>query len=1126
MSTIQELISQGVPIIYDGAMGTEIQKLGFGAEDAAGHPQCNEIFNLTKPDAISELHARYFEAGATIVETNTIGGNRVKLTHFGFGDQAYEVNRAAAQAARKAVNCIGRSCFVCGAMGPTGLVPATDSAAMSFGELVAVYEEQSRGLLDGGVDLLLLETAQLLLELRAAVTGVRQAMRAAGRAVPLQVQGTFDSHGRMLLGSDLSAFLGAVAGLGPDIIGLNCSTGPDEMRPHVQQLASRVVQPLAMQPNAGMPRNVGGEAVYSMSPDEFASKMAPMVNDVGVSVVGGCCGTTPDHIRALVAALRGTTVGRRSRPARSCFVGSGISGADLETVAAPVIVGERLNAQGSRKTKELLLAQNWEDLHQLALSQIDSGATVLDLCVAVNERDSEADDMARLVSYLSERVSAPFCIDTTEPSVLERALAVCPGSVLVNSINLEHDSRKARDILALASRYGCPVIGLTIDDSGMARTADRKLALAVRLRDLACGEHGLPEHYLYIDPLVFTLATGERDSADAARESLEAVRRIGSELPNVRTIMGVSNVSFGLQPAARRVLNNLMLHHAVAAGLKAAIFNPAHHDDISGYDGTVRELADDLLLNRRDDALVRFVSHFEQLKAAAASSPSPRSAPQALPPEEQLRRAVLDRDARGLQGLIKQLLQTWEPAGILNEILLPAMAEVGERMAAGKMILPFVLQAAEVMKEAVEILEPMLADQHESGRGTIVLATVNGDVHDIGKNLVGSILRNQGFRIVDLGKQVRTEDIVAAVKAENPAAVGLSALLVTTSKEMAAVVRLLDSEGLSVPVFVGGAAVNRAFAERISLLEENRRYAGGVYYAKDAFDAVRTLERLKTDTVGTPEQGDGDEQSPDDGKREPVRPGAEPVTHGGRLEPPFYGTGQMLTWDTPLLLDALRRDQLYKGYWRGGSLTGEKYEQAVRDEFEPSFAKLRDLILTEELVDARGYYSFFPAITEDEDIVILDPGDFHSELATFHFPRMARRGGRSLADWLRPEGDILAVQVVTLGWALSKRVTGLFEKEGNYTLGFYLNGIGSFLTEDLAERVTREIRRALAIRANQGRRYAFGYPGLPGVEENRRLLEIVGAEERLGIQLTSGSQMVPEHSTVTIFVHHRDAAYL
>lgn len=1120
---LRELIAARTPIVFDGAMGTMIQGLGFGADDAEGHPECNEIYNITRPDRIAALHARYFDSGAMVVETNTIGANRIKLAHFGFGERAYEINREAARAARRgAGGRYGR--FVCGAIGPTGYVPHADTTdhPLEFDELADIFCEQSRGLLDGGADMLVIETQQVLLEMRAAIVGARRAMDTCRRTVPLQVQGTFDEHGRMLLGADTWALLGAIGNMHPDIIGLNCSTGPSQMIPRVRELRERCALPLAVLPNAGMPGNVEGRAVYDMGPEEFAREVAPMVTEMGVSVVGGCCGTTPEHIAALCEALKGSRCAVRGPASPSCYVGSAIGGCDLEHQSAPVIIGERLNAQGSRKTKELVLARNWDELHAIAREQIDQHSALLDLCVAVNEQDAEAATMAGLVEFLSQRIGSGLCIDTTEPLVLERALKLSAGSVLINSINLEHGGARARRVLALAREFGCPVIALTIDDDGMARSAERKLELARRLAELACAKYGLPEHHLYLDPLVFTLATGSREDAGAAVASLEALRRIRADMPGVRTVMGVSNVSFGLRPGARRVLNNVMLHHATAAGLRAAIYNPAHVDNVASYGPEVRGAAEDLLFDRAPDALARFAALFERLEPAPRTmgAQSVRSA--VLSPAQQLRSRILERDRRGLRELVEQALATTPPEVLLNEVLMPAMAEVGERMASGTMILPFVLQAAEVMKEAAAVLEPHLADGRGAPRGNVVLATVYGDVHDIGKNLVATILRNQGFGVVDLGRQVAAQTIVDAVAREHPVALGLSALLVTTSREMATVVRLLAKEGHSVPVLIGGAAVNRTFAQRIEMLEGGVRYAGGVQFCRDAFAAVKVLESADgtpTRTTEAPMAQDQDDQQ--------ERPAMhhEPLEAAEPLEPPFFGTSQMLTWDSSTLLDLTDKNALFKGQWRGGNLAADAYEKAVTEQFEPAFRRLCAEIRERELVDARGFYGFFPAITDDQYLVLLDPGDLHTERATFRMPRLPRAGGRSIADYVRAEGDIVAVQAVTLGGAIGRRVRELMQESGEYALGFLLNGLANQLTEELAERATREVRRSLGIERERGRRYSFGYPGLPGVEEQKVLFELLAVEERLGVSLTPGFQMDPEHSTMGLFVHHPLATY-
>jgi 5-methyltetrahydrofolate--homocysteine methyltransferase len=806
----------------------------------------------------------------------------------------------------------------------------------------------------------------------------------------------------------------------------------------------------------------------------------------------------------------------------------------LERAARPIIIGERLNTQGSKKTKEFVINRGFDELYHIAKEQIDKNSGLIDICVAANELDvGEAEMMVDVVKYLRDRIGVPFCIDTTEPAVMEAALRHSPGSVLINSINLEHGGEKAKKILPLAVDFGCPVIALTIDDAGMAGTAERKLEVTRALIKLACGEYGLPEHYLYIDPLVFTLATGDAATANAALESLEALRRIKKEFPNVRTAMGVSNVSFGLKPKARRILNNLMLRYAVDAGLDAAIFNPLHVDDVDRYDSALRGLGDDLLLNRREDALQRFVEFFEN-EAAAASPAKSKTAAGAdgaakanLSPEARLRGAVIDRDKRSLAGLIDTLLKEKPASDILNTILLPAMSEVGEKMAAGEMILPFVLQAAEVMKEAVSILEPHLKGGGGAVKGKIVIATVYGDVHDIGKNLVASILRNQGFEVIDLGKQVPIDTIVDAVNREKPDAVGLSALLVTTSRQMGECVREFAKLGIAVPVIIGGAAVSKDFAARISVLDDGETYAPGVYYARDAFDVVKIFDKNQPadkDERRTPPVDRGESTMAAKGQSSGAAKKRPELLYGYYIEPPFHGTGEILTWDVSGLLPNVSREKLFKAWWGGGKLEPGAYANALKEEFEPAFERLSAEIIKDGLIDARGFYGFFPAISEDEKVLLLDPSDLSSERLSFVFPRM-ERSGVSLADYIRPEGDVISTQAVTIGGMLGERCRECLQGQERYSDGYYLNGIGNCLVEMLAERLSGEIRRALGLPHGAGRRYSFGYPGMPGLEEQARLIEFLGVEERLGITLTAGYQMQPEHSTVAVFVHHPDAEY-
>ena len=1134
-----KLLEKRIPVIFDGAFGTQVQKANLALADFNGKKECNEILNLTRPDIVQKIHREYIEAGANVIETNTFGANGPKLREQGLADKVYEINKTGAVLANQVTDCYktaDKHCCVCGSLGPTGFLPSSKDKALgglSFDTLADIFEEQTAGLLDGGVDLLLLETSQDLLEVRAALYGIRRLLKKRNNKMPLQVQVTMDANGRMLLGSDLQAVLGAVVPMGVDVIGLNCGTGPVQMVPLIEQLLAYSYLPIAMQPNAGMPLNVEGKAVYTMEPSVFADIVAPLVMEKGVAVVGGCCGTTPDHIHELSRRLAGKKVAGRaaSRPTgvpnerEACFCATGISGVNLEAVARSMIIGERLNTQGSKKTKELVLARNWDDLNELALEQEKKGSSLLDICVAVNERDDEADSMKSLVSFLSDRVSVPFSFDTTDVKVMEAALKVCPGSGLLNSVNLEKDGKRARAVFALARDFGCPVIALTIDDEGMAKTVERKMALARRLRDLACGEFGLPEHHVYIDPLVFTLATGDAEASGAAATSLEALRRIKKEMPGVRTVMGVSNVSYGFSPPARRILNNLMLHHAAQCGLDAAIFNPLHRDDVRGYDPMVRKLGEDLLFNRSAAALQDFVRYFEEKTAGEGSTPEKKAKPaEHLTPAEELRRAVLDRDRRNVPTALSKLLKQKSAGDILDTVLLPAMAEVGERMAAGKMILPFVLQAAEVMREAIAILEPQLKDAAAEHKGKIVLATVFGDVHDIGKNLVGSILRNQGFEIIDLGKQVELGAIVKAVREHKPDAVGLSALLVTTSREMGECVRELARAGFSVPVLIGGAAVNRDFAARIARLEDGTLYRGNVYYARDAFEAAKIIERIRRGSGGAEASNTAGRARPKVAFVKSER--LEHLDYGDSVVPPFYGTGAVLRWEQEKLLDRIDKERLFKAWWGGGKLGPEAYEEAVKKDFAPAFGKLRTAIEKESLLDAAGLYGFFPVITDNERIILLDPSDFHTELASFLFPRMPKKNNRSIADYVRPEGDLLAVQVVTAGNGLSGRVREYFSKDDRYSLGYFLNGIGACLAELLADLVTNEITRGLGLPQGTGRRYSFGYPGMPAIEEQKKLFEIMAITERLGVTLTERFQMVPEHSTLGIYIHHPQAEYL
>ncbi len=849
-------------ILFDGATGTQLAQVPLTAADFGGERTqgLNEMLLLYRPEVVAAVHEAYFRAGAEVVETDSFRGNRITLSEFGVGEQTLELNRRAARLARAVADRLtaetGQPRFVAGSMGPTGKLPSLDDpelSAITFEELAEVYAEQAQGLLEGGVDLLLVETQQDLLEAKAAVAGCWRAFRRLGVRVPLQVQVTLDAGGHLLTGPDVEAAVAALAALPVDLIGLNCSTGPEEMRESVRRLLALSNRPAVVQPNAGMPENVGGVAHYHLAPEALAAALTEFAT-WGVRAVGGCCGTGPAHIAALRAHLadhdspltfhvspltshvsRFTSDVSRFTSQPLPYLASNLQAVALHQEPRPLLIGERINTQGSKQARELVLARRYDALVELAAAQVVSGAHVLDVCVALTERGDEVETMRQVVKRLALATPAPLAFDTTDPAVMRAALETYPGRAILNSVNLEGGEARARQILGLAREFGAALIALTIDEQGMARTVARKLEIARRLYHLAVDEIGLPPHALIFDPLTFTLATGDPDLANAAVETLTAIRQLKAELPGVLTNLGVSNVSYGLKPAARRVLNSVLLYRAVEAGLDVAIVNPAQITPYADLPAEERTLADDLLLNRRPDALARFIAHFEAAARPAESGPVAAAAS----PAEQLRQAILFRRREGVEALVTECLRTQTPLAVLNEVLLPAMKEVGDRFGAGELILPFVLQSAEVMKAAVTQLEQFLEHTAGVSRGAVVLATVFGDVHDIGKNLVKTILANNGYTVYDLGKQVPVEAVIAKAEEVQADAIGLSALLVATSQQMRVAVEELQRRGLRYPVLVGGAAINAEFAQRIGA-----GYAGGVHYCRDAFDALRVLEHI------------------------------------------------------------------------------------------------------------------------------------------------------------------------------------------------------------------------------------------------------------------------------------------
>jgi len=1126
-------------LVFDGAMGTQIQGHQLKAAEFGGKEGANDLLTLTRPDLIEDIHARYLAVGCDVVETNTFGSSRLKLDEYGLGHRTYEVNFRAAILARRAADRFAtpeRPRFVAGSIGPTGMLPSSSDPALgniTGDALERIFQEQARALVEGGVDAIIVETQQDMLELRAAVLAVDAVRRETLRDVFLIAQPTLiDANGRMLLGTDITSALATLERLPVDAIGINCSTGPAEMRASVRILAEKCSHWVSVLPNAGMPENVDGRAVYRLSPDELAEALASFVTELGVDLVGGCCGTTPAHLAAVVNRIAPIATRRRRRPAPAPELSSAMRAVPLDLQPRPLVVGERVNSQGSRKVKELLIADDYAGLVEIARGQVEAGAHVLDVCVALNERDDEAAQMRTLVKLLAQSVDAPLMIDSTEADVVEAALKVYPGRCIVNSVNLEKSGERVRRVLPLVHRYGAAVVAMTIDEKGMAQTADRKAEVARRTVAVA-REYGIAPDALVFDPLTFTLATGSDEYRRSAIETLEGIRRIKAENPGVFTTLGVSNVSFGLARPAREVVNSVFLYHAVQAGLDLAIVNPK---DIRAYPQVAeaeRTLAEDLVFDRRPDALARLIEHFGEKGAEKALPAEDLFAGKTA--EERIHLQILHRRPEGIQALIDEALRRHSPVEVLNEVLLPAMKDVGDRFGAGELILPFVLQSAEVMKKAVAHLEQFLEKKAGVTKGKVVLATVYGDVHDIGKNLVKTILVNNGFTVYDLGKQVPVATVIEKAVETGADAIGLSALLVSTSKQMPFCVEELHRRNLAFPVIIGGAAINRRFGYRSHFTSDGAPYAGGVFYAKDAFEGLEIVEQLV-----------------EPGKRDALKgsvlqkavanrnaPAAEPpppaptrrrsdVARASRIPtPPFWGPRVVPSGAIPLaeLWPMLDLDELYKLQW-GVRAKGAEFERLVREEFGPRLEELKGEAQAKGWLAPRVVYGHFPCHAEGNDLVLLDPAHRKAELARLRLPRQPDDRHLCLADWFReePGSDVATFQVVTVGDQAS-HLAEEAQASGNYLRGLFLHGLAVEVAEALAEYWHRQVRRELGVPEGQGKRYSPGYPSWPDLADQVKVWRLLDPERAIGVSLTEAHQMVPEQSTSAIVLHHPDAIY-
>ncbi|HEY4442560.1 MAG TPA: methionine synthase [Candidatus Elarobacter sp.] len=1137
-------------LLYDGAMGTQLMDLHLSDADFGGaaYHGCNEALVLTRPELIERIHRDYFAAGADVVETDSFTASRLKLDEYGLGEKTLEINRNSAQLARRAADAFStpeRPRFVAGSLGPTGMLISSSDPALSkitYEELAAIYQEQAAALVEGGVDLLLLETSQDLLEMKAAIAGITRAFAAGTRRVPIQAQATLDVTGRMLLGTDISAVCATLDALPIDVIGLNCSTGPSHMRDPIRYLGENSRCFVSVIPNAGLPRmGPKGETIYPETPDEMARELDGFVRELGVNAIGGCCGTTPAHIAAFRAVLdahaAAGNVPRIPEPKPLQYAASAMTAVALKQEGTVLLIGERVNSQGSRKIKRLLLADDYDEITLVARAQVEGGAHLLDVCTALTERTDEDVQMATIVKRLAQAVEAPLVVDSTEPKVIEAALQIYAGRAVVNSIHLENGRVKIDSLLPMIKEAGAAVVALTIDESGMAKTAQRKLEVARRIHDIVVGEYGLPAGALIFDDLTFTLATGDAEYIDSAVETIEGIRLIKRELPGVLTSLGVSNVSFGLKPAARHVLNSVMLHHCVEAGLDMAIVNAAEITPYAEIDATERELCDDLVLNRRPDALARMIEHFESKVVSTNGAAAAVDDDAEAPVEVRIHNAILRRRKDGIEAKIDEALERRDPVDVLNSVLLPAMKEVGDKFGAGELILPFVLQSAEVMKKAVAHLEQFLERKEGVSKGTIVLATVFGDVHDIGKNLVGTILSNNGYTVHDLGKQVPVGTILDKAVEVKADAIGLSALLVSTSKQMPTLVKEQVSRGLQYPVVIGGAAINRDFGRRTAFAPD-RFFDPGVFYAKDAFEGLELLDALTDERARTSLvdrlRGEAEALRAKDAGAT-AAPSANGRTARAQLGvadaplPPFYGARTAPHVDVRELWPCFDLRSLYRLSWGAANTKGEQFDALVKDEFEPRLRRYEALAESGALLQPRVVYGYFPAAGLGDDVIAYDPQDRTREIARFPFPRQAGGEHLSLADYVREPidggaSDVIALQVVTVGDEPAERIEAL-QTRNDYSEAYYLHGFSVQSAEALAERTHRKIRAELGLADDRGKRYSWGYGAAPDLAQHEIVWRLLDVERAIGAKLTAAHQITPEQSTAAIVIHHPRAAY-
>ena len=1148
-------------LLCDGGMGSRVQALTLDVDnDYWGRENCTDVLVLSRPDLVRDIHRGYFAAGADMVETNTFGASPVTLGEFDLADRAFEINKIAGELAREAAESFSddRHRWVIGSVGPGTKLPSLGNIA--YDPLEAALAEQCRGLIAGGVDAILIETCQDTLQIKAAVNGAKIARAAAGRDTPIFVQVTVETTGTLLVGPDIAAAAAVVHALDVPLMGLNCATGPREMAEHVGWLAKNWPGLLSVQPNAGLPELVDGHTHYPLSAAELAQWMERFILEDGVNLIGGCCGTTIGHIQALDTMLRARTKsGTKFRPAPVARKPVWVPGVASLYQAVPLrqenalfAIGERCNANGSKKWRELQEQLDWDGCISMGREQLGEGSHALDICTAFVGRN-ETSEMNEVIRRFTASVNVPLVIDSTETPVIEAALKLHGGKPIINSINFEDGEGHAADRLILAKKFGAAVIALTIDEVGMAKSAEDKLRIARRLVEFACDKHGLPQSDLLIDPLTFTIATGNEDDRKLAQWTLEGIAAIRAAFPDIQIILGLSNVSFGLNPAARAVLNSVFLDHAVRAGMTGAIVHVSKIRPLHLIAPEEVKIAEDLIFDRRAegyDPLHRFMALFQGRKAADATVKK-----RAETVEGRLKDRIVDGDRKGLGDELDDALKTLPPLTIINDVLLDGMKVVGELFGSGKMQLPFVLQSAETMKAAVAHLEPYMERVDGQEKGTIVLATVKGDVHDIGKNLVDIILTNNGYRVINLGIKVPLADMITAARDNRAHAIGMSGLLVKSTVVMRENLEEMSRQNLDIPILLGGAALTRNYVEDDCV----RAYASGrVAYARDAFDGLHLMDKVtgngfddylaavQAKRVGKARNTSRTLGQADARAFQPVdivaaRARRRRLTQDiAAVQPPFWGA-RIIETPPKAIVPYINERSLYQFQWgfRKQGRTLEDFLGWAKQELRPVMRRMLTLCEEQSILKPQAAYGYWKAAGQGNDLIIFEE-DGTTEITRFTLPRQPKEDGECIADFFRDvddtERDVIGLQVVTVGQNASDTARAWFE-ENRYQDYLYLHGLSVEMAEAMAEYAHKRIRAELGFAAEddrdtekmlaqsyRGSRYSFGYPACPRLEDQAPILKLLGAE-RIGVDLSDEFQLHPEQSTSAIVVLNPRAKY-